>query len=181
MHFITERTLKPFCHIGCICCTWIFGHYLIADVEHLAVSFGLSEMTFSITIYPSIENGQISNYQDIYCMWNFCALMKHSFSPTNLNPQCVICKGFLEDVLSLLPVFKHLFLLSPLWLSVPMKDAELSWPCWNALCLFYLWKQNIFRCVLFYFLYDRLLCFHLQPLQLPRIFTPIGLLRHRVQ
>lgn len=31
---------------------------------------------------------------------------------------------------------------------------------------------------LFYFLHDRIFCFHLQPLQLPRIFTPCGLSRH---
>lgn len=46
-----------------------------------------------------------------------------------------------------------------------------------AVCLFYLWKQNKFLCVLFYFLHDRIFCFHLQPLQLPRIFTPCALLR----
>lgn len=30
---------------------------------------------------------------------------------------------------------------------------------------------------MFYFLHDRIFCFHLQPLQLPRIFTPCGLSR----
>lgn len=55
--------------------------------------------------------------------------------------------------------------------------VQCSWPLQRAICLFYLWKQNKFLCVLFYFLHDRIFCFHLQPLQLPRIFTPCGLLR----
>lgn len=39
-------------------------------------------------------------------------------------------------------------------------------------------NKTKFLCVLFYFLHDRIFCFHLQPLQLPRIFTPCGLPRH---
>lgn len=57
------------------------------------------------------------------------------------------------------------------------RRAQGSWPLQSAICLFYLWKQNKFLCVLFYFLHDRIFCFHLQPLQLPRIFTPCGLSR----
>lgn len=37
-------------------------------------------------------------------------------------------------------------------------------------CLFYLPKQNKFLSILFYFLPDRIFCFHLLPCQLPRIF-----------
>lgn len=55
--------------------------------------------------------------------------------------------------------------------------VQCSWPLQSAVCLFYLWKQNKFLCVLFYFLHDRIFCFHLQPLQLPRIFTPCALLK----